>query len=50
MDYGGAFNPVKGHCFRLVSDQAGKPTGCPEPVLASGSLVPGRRVGSTRHA
>jgi len=36
MDYAGAFRPVRGRCFRLVYDEHGKPTGCPQPVIASG--------------
>ena len=44
VDHAGAFRPARGRCFRLVTDQDGKPSGCPNPVIASGyHLADGRR-------
>lgn len=38
MDYAQAVSVERGRCFRYADDGEGKPTKCPEPVIATGSV------------
>jgi hypothetical protein len=33
-----SFSPLPGRCFRLVGDDGGRPSHCPEPVRWSGTF------------
>ena len=42
MDYAGAWQAKRGICHRFIYDEFGKPTECPQPVIASGWTSDGR--------